>query len=79
MSQLPPLKPIESSALQGFHHDPNTQKLTIQYHGKDGAPGDVWQYDGVGVDKVHELEHSASPGRVLATRIKTVHPGRKLT
>lgn len=78
MSQLPTLQPIDSSMLTGMHHDPHTQTLTVQYKGKDGEPGAVWQHDGVGAEKAHSLEHSDSPGRYFNDKIRNVHPGRKV-
>ena len=37
MTKTPDLQPIDSSMLTGFHHDPNTGTLTVQYKGKDFA------------------------------------------
>ncbi len=78
MPDHPPLQPIESTMLSGMHHDPQTQTLTVQYRGKDGAPGPIWQHDGVGAEKAHSLQNSASPGRYFNDKIRDVHPGRKL-
>lgn len=79
MSKLPDLQPIKSSMLHGFAHNPATGDLTVQYKNKDGLPGDTWVYEGVGVDKVHTLEHGASPGRYFNDRIKGIHNGYKIS
>lgn len=78
MTKPPTLTPLKSSMLAGYHHDPATGKLTVQFKDADGKPGAVWDHDDVGVDKVVTMTGAISPGRFFNDRIKGIHSGRKV-
>lgn len=65
--------PIESTMLEGFHHDPDSRVLTVKY--RNGA---TYQHDDVGAEKVEALQGAASPGRFFNDKIRNNHPGRKI-
>ncbi len=68
-----PMTPVKSSMLAGFHHDPDTRVLTVEFNN-----GQRYQYTDVGIDKVATMAESASPGSFFNSRVKGLHPGTKL-
>lgn len=69
----PKLTPLTSSALSGFHHDPDTRALTVKFNN-----GTTWLYENVPHEKVEAFSGAASPGRFFSSRIRDQYAGRKL-
>lgn len=73
MSALPTMTPLESTALSGYHYDPSTKKLTVQF-----KSGKHFEYDDVSMERAVSLEGSDSPGRYFGAEIKGNHIGREV-
>lgn len=68
-----PMTPVTSSAIDGFHHDPQTSRLTVRF--KSGAH---YEYDGVPLEKVQAMSEAASPGGFFSAKIRDRYQGKKL-
>lgn len=73
MSKLPNFTPIKSSAMTGFHHDPTSRVLTVQFNG-----GRAYSYADVPVEKVQAMIENKSPGGYFSSNIKDRHAATKL-
>lgn len=73
MTNIPPLIPIESSMFSGYHYDPNTRQMTVQF--KNGA---VHVYDDVPLEKHEAFTGNISPGRYFNDNIKSNFASRKI-
>lgn len=73
MSKAPELTPLKSSALSGYHYDPQTRTLTVQY-----SNGGVYAYADVTAEKAEAFSGAASPGGYFAAKIRNNHAATKL-
>lgn len=73
MADLPKLTPIESSSLNGYHYDPNSRVLTVQF-----SSGAHYSYDDVSAERVEALSGAKSPGGYFAAKIRDQHKATKL-
>lgn len=73
MVDLPKLTPIESSSLNGYHYDPNSRVLTVQF-----SSGAHYSYDDIPIEKVEALTGNKSPGGYFAANIRDRHKATKL-
>lgn len=68
-----PLTPVTSTAIAGYHHDADTNKLLVEF-----KSGNRYEYDDVPLEKVAAMEGSASPGAFFGAKIRDRYKGRKL-
>lgn len=62
---------VDSSAAAAVGYDPDTQVLEVEFHGKNGAPGKVWQYSPVSQAIYDEMmAPDGSIGRTLGQKVK---------
>lgn len=62
---------VDSSAAAAVGYDPDTQVLEVEFHGKNGAPGKVWQYFPVSQSVYDEMmAPGGSIGRTLGQKVK---------
>ena len=73
MTKRPDLIPLKSSAIQGYHYEPNSRALTVKF-----PSGDLDQYADVGIEKVEAMTGAASPGAYFNKRIAGLHTGKKV-
>lgn len=64
--------PVESSFIKAQKYDPDSRRLTVEYH-----TGKRYTHDDVGADKHAAFIGAASPGSFYNAKIKDNHPGRK--
>lgn len=69
MSKLPPMTSVSSSAMTGFHYDPASRALTVQFRG-----GGAYSYAGVSAARVQAMQDAPSLGGYFAAHIKPKHP-----
>ena len=74
MAKHPILTPIRSSALDGFHYDAQTHKLTVRVKGS----GKVYEYDDVALERAEAFAGNLSKGRYWNDQIKPFHIGREV-
>ena len=74
MSKVPEMTPVDSTMLSHSHYDPNTRKMTVRF--KNGL---LYEYDDVPAEKNDAFLGNASKGRYFNERIKSTHPGRKVS
>lgn len=63
----------QSSHLQSYDYDPNTQVLTVQF-----VNGAVYQYSGVPLTEYHNLVQSGGAGTYFWTKIRDQYPTAKI-
>lgn len=73
MSKHPELTPLKSSAIKGFHYDPDSRVLFVQF-----PSGDVYRHEDVGIDKVDAMTQAASPGAYYNAKMAGRHGARKV-
>lgn len=69
----PPLSPLKSSAITGYHYDPATETLHLGF-----ASGGVHSYGGVDPKKAASLAQADSVGSFFHKHIWGVHPDKKV-
>lgn len=70
---LPPFTDAQSSAFTGYHIDPQSRALHLQF--KDGS---VWRYDDVALERLHAFEGAGSKGGYFMRQIRPHHKGTKV-
>jgi hypothetical protein len=73
MSKHPTFTPIKSSMMKGYHYDPASRVLTVQFHG--GSP---YAYADVPAERVAAMTGGKSAGSYFAACIKPQHAPTKL-
>jgi hypothetical protein len=63
----------QSSHLENYHYDPNTETLTVQFHN-----GAVYQYAGVPITDFHNMQQSGGAGTYFWTKIRYRYPTTKI-
>lgn len=63
----------QSSHLQSYQYDPNTETLTIQF-----VNGAVYQYAGVPITEFHNMAQSGGGGTYFWTKIRDKYPTTKI-
>jgi hypothetical protein len=66
------VKKVKSSHVLGYHYDPVSKKLTVQFKN-----GHVYDYEGVHMHEFAALEQAESPGQHLHKHIFNVKRGTK--
>lgn len=64
---------VTSSQIAAIGHNPETNTLAIQFHGKDDAPGSVYHYANVTPEQFAEFKASESIGSHF---YKTIKPNK---
>lgn len=67
------LTPLKSSMLNGYHYNPETRALTVEY-----TNGARYSYADVPADKVEAFSGAASPGSFFSAKIRNNHESTKL-
>jgi hypothetical protein len=62
-----------SKAIKGHAYDPDTRKLTVQFH-----KGETYEYEGVPPETYAAFTGAASMGTFHNKRISPVHQGKKV-
>ncbi len=78
---MAPLQPVKSSQIAAIGHDPSTNVLAVQFHGKGGKPGSVYHYQNVPPEKHQALVNAPSIGSHFGQHIKArsdLHPFQKV-
>jgi hypothetical protein len=65
---------LKSSVVKAYSYDEKTRALKVRF-----PNGDIHEFSDVGIDKVHTLAGSASPGQFFNERIKGIHQGKKVS
>lgn len=68
---------VESSQLAAIGHDPDTNTLAIEFHGKGGKPGSLYHYRNFTAYQFAEFTSAESKGSYFIRNIKTnteAHP-----
>lgn len=73
MPTTPKLTPIKSSMLTGYHYDPQSRELTVQF-----TNGGMYMYSDVPMDKAEAFSGASSPGSFFAAKIRNNHEATKL-
>jgi hypothetical protein len=73
MTQKPALTPLKSSAIHGYHYDPQTRRLVVEF-----ASGGRYEHRDVPAEKVEALHGSASPGRFYADKLRGLYGATKI-
>lgn len=63
----------QSSHLQNYEYDANTQTLTIQF-----VNGAIYQYAGVPMTEFHNMVQSGGAGTYFWTKIRDKYPTTKI-
>lgn len=73
--------PVTSSQILAVGHNPNMNLLRIQFKGKGGTPGSVYEYPNVTSEQHQALITAPSIGKHFGTTIKnnSAHPHRKIS
>lgn len=69
----PPLAPLKSSAITGFHYDPVSGVLHLGF-----ASGGVHHYAGVSKEKATQLAQAKSVGQFFHQHIRGQHAEKKV-
>ena len=64
----------QSSHLQNYEYDPDTQVLTIQF-----VNGSIYRYDGVPATEFYNMAQSGGAGTYFCAKIKNRYPTTKIT
>lgn len=64
------LTPVQSSQIAAIGHDPNTNTLAVQFHGKGDAPGSIYHYSGFSADDYKAFSGAESKGSFFIRNIK---------
>ena len=69
------MKPVESSQIAAIGHDPATNTLAVQFHGKEG-PGSVYHYENVSAEQHDTFVNAESIGKHFGANFKKneAHP-----
>ena len=65
--------PRESSVVHGYHYEPNTRDLHVQF-----PSGDIYRYRDVPMEKVASMLETESPGRYFGAKIRGFYNGKKV-
>ena len=68
-----------SSNIAQIGYEEHIRTLEVQFTGRKGAAGSVYQYAGVPPEIWHGLLHSATKGGFFAANIKGVYPAQKVS
>lgn len=68
------MTPLKSTNLAGYHYDAVKRRLTIEFHGKLGRPGNRYRYDDVPEELASKLAEAESPGGFFTEHIRNA-PG----
>jgi hypothetical protein len=71
---MPMSKVAQSSHLQSYEYDPNTQTLTVQF-----VNGSVYQYDGVPITEFHNMAQSGGAGTYFWAKIRNNYATTKIS
>lgn len=66
------MKPVKSSIIKGYEHDPTTRILTLHFH-----DGGIYEYQNVTESEATALDKAPSAGAHFAKHIKTKKSYRK--
>jgi hypothetical protein len=67
------MKIAQSSHLQSYDYDPNTQTMTIQF-----VNGAIYQYAGVPITEFYNMAQSGGAGTYFWTKIRDKYPTQKI-
>lgn len=73
MAKIPEMTPIKSSAMTGYHYDPTTRELHVEFR-----PGSIYRYEGVTAEKAEAMMGNQSPGSYFAANIRNTHKATKV-
>ena len=68
------MQPVTSSQIAAIGHDPETNKLRVQFHS-----GSLYEYDDVPASTFNSLLNADSPGKHFGAHIRGRHAYRKVT
>lgn len=71
--------PVESSQLAAVAHNPATNTLHIEFHGRNGQTNPVYEYTGVPAAAHAALMMADSKGRHFKNEIRGKYPYRKIS
>jgi len=63
----------QSSHLQTYNYDPDTQTLTVGFQN-----GTIYQYDGVPLTEFHNMAQTGGAGTYFWAKIRYQYPTRKI-
>lgn len=69
----PMSKVAQSSHLQTYEYDPNTQVLTVQF-----VNGSIYQYSGVPITEFYNMAQSGGGGTYFHAKIRNKFPTTKI-
>lgn len=75
------LQKVDSSQIEAIGFDPARNKLAVQFKGKNGQPGSVYEYENIDPATFSAFQSAESKGRFFAQRIKAnkdKHPYRRV-
>jgi hypothetical protein len=70
---------VSSSQIKSVGHDPKTNRLHVEFHGRGEVPGKVAEYDGVSAEQAKALVNAPSVGKHFHVTIRgneKKHPWR---
>lgn len=70
---IPPITPVVSSNMAGYHYDAAAQVLTVKF-----ANGNYYAYSGVPASVAEDFEAAESKGSFFARQIRNQFPATRL-